>query len=77
MKKNNELAIATAFIKNRINDLRLSQLKVNSIKAEIGKVAQMPEFSNFSKEELLEFFKKPVIERLEELIAEIKVAEFK
>jgi hypothetical protein len=72
-----EELIGIAFIKIRINDLRLSQLRANSIKAEIGKIAQCSEFSNFSKEELLEFFKKPAIEKLEELITEIKAAKFK
>ncbi len=72
-----ELLIATAFIKNRLNDLRLSQLKPNSVKAEIGKIAQYSEFSNFSKQELLDFFKNLVIEILKEKIIEITNIEFK
>ena len=76
MKRDKEMAIAYAFIKGKINDLRVSQLKANSIKAEIGKLSQHSEFSSFSKEELLEFFKKPTIERLEEIIADLQNAKF-
>ncbi len=76
MEKNNESMIAMAFIMERMNNLRISQLKSNSVKAEIGKIAQFTEFSNFSKHELLEFFKKVAIRKLEKVIEEISVAEF-
>ncbi len=71
-----EKEIAVAVLKYHLRDLRLGNLEGSKVKAKIGDLAQKPEFSSFSKEELLDFFKEIVMEMLQESIQEVKAIRF-
>jgi ribosomal protein S17 len=76
VEKERQFKILMALVKYRLKDLHLRDLEPKILKARIGDAVKKEEFSQFSKEELLEVVKIAATEKLEEIIRELEEARF-
>ncbi len=71
-----EKQLLVALTKYRLKEERIGNLTSSKLKSRVGDLANKPEFSECSKEDLLKLFKEVIVETLEEVIEEVKTAEF-
>ena len=76
MEKEKKIRVLMALARYRLKDVHLRDLEPNTLKSRIGDAVKKSEFSEFSKEELLEITKEVAIDKFKKMIEDLKKTSF-